>query len=145
MKTAVICGIVCMGALVSGLALMVSHGGNPPAWLIRSEMAVFTLSALACGFANLPNALPWLRLRSIQGTILVVLGVAAVYVPPQFLFSAVFIFLGLRLVKASLGDLESKTASANGTVARIDGRRPAGDDPKGTIRPKERHDARPYA
>jgi hypothetical protein len=88
---------------------MWAGGFQPPAGLVVAELAGLSLIALVCGFtaslAMLRALLPWLRLRSVRGTVLVCLGVVSVYVPPQFLYAAVFLTLGIRLVWAEACDL----------------------------------------
>src|SRR5262249_61327878 len=48
---------------------------------------------------------PWLVLRPVKGACLVVAGVAAVYLPPQFIASAVLLALGIKLVLAEACEL----------------------------------------
>src|SRR3954453_21916099 len=91
-------------ALIAGGMLVLRYGFTPPPWLLTAELAVGSALALLVGFtACVPTfrALrPWLRLRPVQGAALVVAGVAAMYLPPQFIASAVFLALGVKLVWA---------------------------------------------
>jgi hypothetical protein len=106
-KTAYVvsCGIAAV-ALAGGGVLVVAFGFSPPPWLLTAELAILSAVALACGFtACIPAVLPWLRLRPIRGAMLICLGVAAVYLPPQFIASAVFLSLGVKLVWAEACDL----------------------------------------
>jgi hypothetical protein len=99
------CGIAA-AALAGGVFLVLAYGFSPPPWLLTAELAILSALALACGFtARLPALLPRLRLRPVRGAMLICLGVAAVYLPPQFIASAVFLSLGVKLVWAEACDL----------------------------------------
>jgi hypothetical protein len=102
---AVSCGIAA-AALVGGGGLVVAYGFSPPPWLLTAELAILSVIALVGGFtACLPAVLPWLRLRPVRGAMLICLGVAAVYLPPQFIASAVLLGMGVKLVWAEACEL----------------------------------------
>jgi hypothetical protein len=115
-------GVVMLAALMSGLALVVVYGFEPPGWLLRAEMAALMAAALVCGFARrLPALTPWLRMRPVRGAALVVLGVAAVYLPPPLVVSAVLIASGVRMVWAEaceLADAEKVPVPTGKAVVR---------------------------
>src|SRR3954447_26472690 len=82
----------CVAALGGGCFLVVFWGGELPDWLLRAELAAFCSVALVYGFtASLPSFAPWLWSRPIQGAACVCLGVAAIFVPLQFVVAAAFI------------------------------------------------------
>jgi hypothetical protein len=113
-------------ALVGGGMLVLAYGFTPPPWLLVAELAAGSALALLVGFtACIPTfrALrPWLRLRPVQGAALVVVGVAAIYLPPQFIASAAFLALGIKLVWAEACELAEaeKGPVPVGTVIRED-------------------------
>jgi hypothetical protein len=114
------CGIAA-AALVGGGGLVVAYGFSPPPWLLTAELAILSAVALVGGFtACLPALVPWLRLRPVRGAMLICLGVAAVYLPPQFIASAVFLGLGVKLVWAEACDLAAveKLPVSPGTAIR---------------------------
>ncbi len=92
---------IAVAALVGGGVIVAFYGFTLPSWLLACELAVFLGLAMLCGFsAIVPSVLPWLKLRSVRGAILVCLGVGAIYIPPQFIASAIFLALGIKLVWA---------------------------------------------
>lgn len=110
-------------ALVAGLMLVLAYGFTPPPWLLTAELAIGSTLALLVGFSACWPACralrPWLRLRPVKGAALVVAGVAAMYVPPQFIASAVFLALGVRLVWAEACELaEAGNRAAVAAVIR---------------------------
>lgn len=119
------CGVIAAVALVLGGFLTAAYGFEPPPWLLAAELAVFSILAAACCFTRLvPGVLPWLRLRPVQGALLVVLGIMAVYVPPQFVVSAVLLACGSRLVwqeACSLADAEKRLPPAGTTLVKAGG------------------------
>jgi hypothetical protein len=101
-KLFIIACAMCLAALSGGCFLVVFWGGELPGWLLRAELAAFCSVALVYGFfASLPTLTPWLWSRPIRGAALVCLGVAAIFVPLQFVVAAVFIAMGTRLTWAS--------------------------------------------
>ena len=114
-----------LAALAVGGWLVVAYGFSPPGWLLRAEMAALSAAALLVGFAGrLPALLPWLRLRPVRGAALVCVGVAAVYLPPSLVISAVLIASGVRLVWAEaceLADAEKGPAPTGTAIVRAGG------------------------
>jgi 4-amino-4-deoxy-L-arabinose transferase-like glycosyltransferase len=119
------CGVIATVALVLGGFMVAANGFEPPPWLLTAELALLSGLAAACCFTKLlSGVLPWLRLRPVQCTLFVVLGVLAVYVPPQFIASAVFLALGSRLVwqeACSVADGDKQPPSGGTTLARSSG------------------------
>jgi hypothetical protein len=118
----VACGVAAAAALAFGCLMVVAYGFTPPDWLLRGEVAAFSGIALVCGFtAFVPAVMPWMRLRPVRGAALVCLGVGAIYIPPQFLASAVFLTLGIRLVWAEACELaEGEQEPAGTAIVRAD-------------------------
>jgi hypothetical protein len=113
--------ISCAAALGCGIAAMLAWGVTPPAWLAGLEAALLAGAALLYGFTAYLPALPrWLWLRPIRGTVLVILGMGAMYVPPQLLLSAYLIGLGVRLVWQSACELALADAAPTGVVTHVD-------------------------
>lgn len=97
---------LCVAALGGGCFLVVFTGGELPGWLLRAELAAFCSVALVYGFfASLPTLTPWLWSRPIRGAALVCLGVAAIFVPLEFVLAALLIGVGTRLTWASACEL----------------------------------------
>lgn len=109
--------ILCAAALGGGIAAMLAWGVFPPPWLAGLEAALLAGAALLYGFtAYLPTLPHWLWLRPIRGTVLVIVGIGAMYVPPQLILSAYLIGVGVRLVWQSACDLaEPETPSRAGS------------------------------
>jgi hypothetical protein len=129
------CGMA-LAALASGGVLVVAYGFSPPSWLLVSELAVLSVAALFCGFSGcvprLRPLLPWLRLRSVRGALLICLGVTVVYVPPQFVFAAVFLGLGIKMVWAEACELtqaEKGSQAAGAERVRVTAQRAEGLPP----------------
>jgi hypothetical protein len=96
---------LCLAALLGGIIALLHWGATPPAWLAGSEAALLMALALNYGFtARLPQV-PWLALRPVQGTLLVMLGSVMVFVQPQLIVAAWLIGRGIRLVWASACEL----------------------------------------
>jgi hypothetical protein len=116
------CGVAAVAALAFGCVMIAFHGFTPPDWLLRGEVAIFSGIALVGGFtAFVPAVMPWMRLRPVRGAALVIAGVAAVYVPAQFIASAVLLTLGIRLVWAEaceLADGEREPEAAGTAIIR---------------------------
>jgi hypothetical protein len=107
----VVCSSVSCVALALGAALVLAYGSRTPYWLMVVSALLCGALALLCGFTPLlSRALPWLRLREVRGAFLVVCGVAAMFVPPQFVASAAILFLGIRLVWAEAGAAHPEVA-----------------------------------
>jgi hypothetical protein len=95
--------------LACGIAVMLLWGFSPPPSLAGLEAALLSGGALIYGFTAWRPTLPrWLWLRPVRGTVLVVFGIAAMYVPPQLILSAYLIGVGVRLVWQSACDLTEK-------------------------------------
>lgn len=139
---------IALAALAGGGVIVLFYGFTPPPWLLTCELAVFAGLAMLCGFsAVVPSVLPWLKMRSIRGAILVCLGVGAMYVPPQFIASAVFLALGIKLVWAEacgLADAEREAEAVTGTAIVRHGQTVATEivrtGSNGTLAAREAHD-----
>lgn len=117
LSAAAVCGVLALG-----LTALICFGTEPPGWLLRCEMAILSAAALLFGFAGRAGGvLQWLRLRSIRGAALVCCGVLAIYLPPQFVISAVLVAVGTRLVWAEACELAAADRrSVSGTaVVRV--------------------------
>lgn len=91
--------ILCALAMLGGCCALLVWGAHPPVWLAGLEAALLAVSALVYGFTAYLPAIPrWLFLRPVKGAFLVTLGIGAMYVPPQLIFSAFLIGWGVRLV-----------------------------------------------
>ncbi len=98
--------IACAAALALGILALLVQGLAPPPWLTGLEAMALAGAALMYGYTGRPPAVPgWLWLRPVRGAVLVVLGVGAIYVPPQLLLSAWLIGTGVRLVWRSACEL----------------------------------------
>lgn len=111
---------IAVAALVGGGVIVAFYGFTLPSWLLACELAVFLGLAMLCGFsAIVPSVLPFLKMRSVQGAGLVCGGVLAIWLPPQFIASAVFLALGIKLVwteACRLADAERQAEQAPGTA-----------------------------
>lgn len=113
--------LFCAAALACGIAAMLVWGATPPPWLAGLEAALLAGAALIYGFTAYLPALPrWLWLRPIRGTVLVILGMGAMYVPPQLLLSAYLIGVGVRLVWQSACELAERDDTVTGVVTHAD-------------------------
>jgi hypothetical protein len=94
------------------LALLLCRG-EPPTWLLKSEVLIVATSALVYGFTAFSPKLPhWLKYQEVRGVTLVALGCVALFVPAQFIVSALMVGIGARLVMTS-----HPTINATGTPA----------------------------
>ena len=99
-------------ALACGIAIKLMLGS-----LAGLEAAVLSGTVLIFGFtAWLPTLPRWLRLRPIRGTVLVIFGIVAMYVPPQLILSAYLIGTGIRLVWQSACELAAKDGTEPGVT-----------------------------
>jgi hypothetical protein len=100
--------VMSFAGVTLGIVAVTLFGGTLPAWLLSAELIVILAAALIYGFtgARLPSIAPWLSSRPIQGASLVCLGVAVTFVPLQFIFAALLIGAGTRLVWRAACDLE---------------------------------------
>jgi hypothetical protein len=113
--------LFCAAALACGIAALLAWGVTPPLWLAGLEAALLAGAALTYGFAAYAPALPrWLWLRPIRGTVLVILGIGAMYVPPQLLLSAYLLGRGVRLIWQSACELALADAAPTGTLSHAD-------------------------
>jgi hypothetical protein len=115
---------VCVAALGGGCFLAVFWGGAVPDWLLRAELAALCSVALVYGFtASLPTLAPLLWSRPVQGATLVVLGVAAIFVPVQWVAAALLIGIGTRRIWVAACQLvEEEEASPPVTTVEVAGR-----------------------
>jgi hypothetical protein len=98
---------LCIAAILGGIIALLHWGATPPAWLAGTEAALIMALALNYGFtARLPQ-IPWLALRPVRGTILVMLGSVIVFIQPQLIVAAWLIGRGTRLVWLSACQLAS--------------------------------------
>ena len=89
---------LCAAALLGGIVALLQWGVTPPPWLAGTEAMLLMGVAMNYGFtARLPRV-PWLALRPVRGTILVVLGSIMVFIQPQLIVAAFLIGRGIRLV-----------------------------------------------
>jgi hypothetical protein len=96
---------LCLAALLGGIIALLNWGATPPAWLAGTEAALIMAVALNYGFtARLPS-IPWLALRPVRGTILVMLGTVMVFIQPQLIVAAYLIGCGIREVWQSACEL----------------------------------------
>jgi len=103
----------CAVILACGIVALLAWGLNPPPWMLGLEAALLVGSATVFGFtAWLPDPRPLLRLRPVKGTLLVILGIVAMYMPAQLCIAAVLIGIGIRLVWASACELAADGARA---------------------------------
>jgi hypothetical protein len=101
--------ISCVFVLAGGIATMLLCGLTPPPWLAGLEATLLAGAALVYGFtAYFPSMPRWLWLRPVRGTVLVVLGIGAMYVPPQLILSAYLIGVGVRQVWRSACEMAEK-------------------------------------
>lgn len=115
------CTLAAAVAILGGIILACSDG--LPGWLLVGEVALFSALAMAFGFtAYAPSVPAWLWLRPVRGAVCICLGVGAMYIPPQFIVSAVFLGLGTRLVWQSASELAGPPVRDRITVRGTDGR-----------------------
>jgi hypothetical protein len=102
-----------LAALTFGIWAAVVWRGELPAWLLASVLSLLLCAALAFGFTNVrPSLPPWARSRPVIGALLVTGGVAAVYIPAQFVVAAALIGAGVRVVWVAARDLERQDTLA---------------------------------
>jgi len=108
---------LCVAALLGGIIALLVWGGSPPAWLAGLEAALLMGAALLYGYVgHVPAIGRWLWLRPIRGTVLVGLGIVAMFVPPQLVLAAFLVAAGVRLVWQSACDLERRGVPSAGAV-----------------------------
>jgi hypothetical protein len=135
---------VAIALLATGDALLLSLGGVPPAGLLKAEVLAASLAALLYGYGlwrpEPGRSLHPLRRRPIRGTALIVLGLAALWVPTQFLLSAWLIGVGLRLLWQAACDAGRPAGPGAGVIV-ITGRPGTGISPdrNGTAMPDHHH------
>ncbi len=115
--------LFCAAALACGIAAMLVWGVTPPPWLAGLEAALLAGAALLYGYgftAYLPALPRWLWLRPIRGTVLVIFGMVAMWVPPQLVLSAYLIGVGVRLVWQSACELADRDGAVTGVVTHAD-------------------------
>jgi hypothetical protein len=113
--------ILSIAATVVAVAAAVSWGASPPAWLLTSVLALILILALAYGFMAAQPRLDWLYSRPVQGAALVCLGAVAIFVPLQFVISALFIGMGTRRVWAAACSVEAEARTQVGKSAEVIG------------------------
>jgi hypothetical protein len=92
--------IACIVGLAIGCLLLC--GGQPPLWLLKSEVVIVASCSLVYGFTAFSPRLPaWLKYQEVRGVVLVALGCLALFVPAQFIVSALLVGLGARLAMTS--------------------------------------------
>jgi hypothetical protein len=102
---------LCAGALLGGIVALLVWGASPPVWLAGLEAALLMGAALLYGyFGRVPDVPRWLWLRPIRGTVLVCMGIVAMYVPPQLVLAAFLVGTGVRLVWVAACDLVRQDA-----------------------------------
>jgi hypothetical protein len=90
--------LLALAAPTAGILALLCVG-EIPGWLLKLECLIFCATALAFGFTGFTPVLPsWVWSQPVRGVVCVYLGVGAMFVPPQFLVSAVFLGMGLRLI-----------------------------------------------
>jgi hypothetical protein len=91
--------MLTLAILIGGCLLMLYFGGRSPEWMLRGEVLIVAIFALVYGFTAFSPSLPsWLRYQEVRGVLMVALGVFAMFVPAQFIVSALLIGFGARLV-----------------------------------------------
>ena len=102
--------LLCLVAPALGILAMLLAGSGPPLWLLRLEVMIFAAAALAFGFSAFTPAAPaWVFSQPLRGVVCIYLGIGAMFVPSQFIVSAVFLGIGTRLM---LGHTERAAATA---------------------------------
>jgi hypothetical protein len=88
-KIPVIFGFLALPLLIGGL----------PTWVLKSEVLIVLTSALVYGFSAFVPRLPaWATCQEVRGVTLVALGCVCLFVPTQFILSALLVGFGARLV-----------------------------------------------
>jgi hypothetical protein len=99
---------LCLAALLGGIIALLHWGATPPPWLAGTEAALIMALALTYGFTGRLPQIPWLGLRPVQGTLLVMLGTVMVFIQPQLIAAAYLIGRGIRLVWQSACQLTAE-------------------------------------
>ena len=88
---------------LGSLALLVLRPGS---LLVTALLALCSALGLALGFgARLPGLPAWARLKPVKGALCITLGVAAMYLPANFVLSMALLAIGTRMVWTSACDL----------------------------------------
>jgi hypothetical protein len=103
---------LCLAVLLGGIVALLHWGAAPPPWLAGSEAMLLMGVALTYGYTGRLPRFPWLALRPVRGTILVMLGVTVIFVQPQLLVAAYLIGQGIRLVWLSACDVAGMPIAA---------------------------------
>jgi hypothetical protein len=125
-QTLIVSCLISVGALGSGIGAAVLCGGEPPAWLLRTELGFLSGGALVYGYGfTAPPGVPvprWLwSSRAIRGSVFVCLGVGTAFVPVQALLAAFLIGVGMRMVTASACGLEEDVSRSASVFAAVRG------------------------
>jgi hypothetical protein len=113
--------LACLAAPTLGILAILLWGGEPPGWLLRLEVLIFCLAALAFGFTLFsPVAPDWVFSRPVKGIVCIYLGIGAMFVPSQFIVSALFLGMGTRLLMSEFKPLTVSVKPAAG-IARTAG------------------------
>ena len=92
----------CLPILAIGTVLLLCWGGNPPAFLLKLEVLAVCLMAMLHGFAGFNPKVPWwINARPVQGVACIYMGVAAMFIPLNFLASGWLLGHGIKLVMGS--------------------------------------------
>ena len=111
---------IAVAALIGGGVIVAFYGFTLPSWLLACELAVFwAWPCSAVSRPSCPRSCPSSKCGRSQGAGLVCGGVLAIWLPPQFIASAVFLALGIKLVwteACRLADAERQAEQAPGTA-----------------------------
>jgi hypothetical protein len=89
-------------AVIFGLLALPLLMGELPAWLLKGEVLIVLTAALVYGFSAFAPRLPaWATCQEVRGVSLVALGCICLFVPTQFILSALLVGVGARLVMNS--------------------------------------------
>jgi hypothetical protein len=127
-RSLIVACLISVGVAGIGIVAAVLCGGEPPAWLLRTELGLLCGCALVYGYGFTASAVmpvaQWLwSSRAIRGGAYVCLGVGAAFVPVQFVFAAFLIGAGTRMVIASVCAFDEdvlRFASVFATITRGD-------------------------
>lgn len=107
--------LASLAAPTLGMLALLLWGGEPPLWLLRLEVLVFSMTALAFGFTLLGTSAPdWFFSNPVKGILCLYLGVGAMFVPAQFIVSATFLGLGTRLIMGEFKAVAVRLRPATG-------------------------------
>jgi hypothetical protein len=112
--------LACIVGLSLGVLLLC--GGEPPAWLMKLEVLLFSMAALLYGYASI-DVTSWFWSKPVRGMLCIYLGVGAMFIPPQFVVSAFFIGCGTRMVMGSFTTVVAHASKSFNTSLH----RPGGD------------------